>query len=151
MATITATTEAVASRLRGLLTAGRLLLAVINTNPVVASRPRVGRWGTYYNKTYANWMKDAKVEVVQQEGSKVPFDGPCFVHVEQIVEKPRTSKLAYPRGDVDNYAKGPLDLVTKSQKLWKDDNQIVAMSCIKRFAEPGEQPRSNIYVHPLEG
>lgn len=147
---MTATTKSLLDRLRNLVTAIRMQVAVINTNPVVASRPRVGRWGVYYNKTYATWMKEAKVEVLQSEGDE-PFDGPCYVHVEQIVEKPKTSKLAYPRGDVDNFAKGPLDLITKSGKLWRDDNQIVALTCVKRFAKEGETPRSIIHVHQLEG
>lgn len=126
---------------------GAYMTAQIAVAPVVASRPRVGRWGVYYNKTYANWMKAA--EVTGDDLRR--FDGPCAVIIEQIVEKPKTSKLDYPRGDIDNFAKGPLDVITKSEKLWADDVQIVSLTAFKRFANPGETPRSLIHIIPLEG
>ena len=127
--------------------AGAVMVVTINTAPVVASRPRVSRWGVYYNKTYANWLKTAKVEGKDLRR----FDGPCIITVEQVVEKPRTTKLASPNGDIDNFAKGPLDLITKSELAWVDDKQIVAMTAIKRFANPGETPRSIITIMPIEG
>ena len=117
----------------------------IDIPPVVASRPRVTRWGTYYGKKYTQWRKDAEETI---ETSMSTITDPCVVVVEQVVEKPKTSKLSFPRGDVDNYAKAPLDAMTKKD-YWTDDNLILGMFASKRFAEPGETPRTevSIYVH----
>lgn len=117
----------------------------IDIPPVVASRPRVGRWSTYYGKNYTQWMKDAD-EVIETSLSTITY--PCVVVVDQIVKKPKTSKLSFPRGDVDNYAKAPLDAMTKKE-YWTDDNLILGMYAAKRFAEPSEHPRTevSIYVH----
>lgn len=114
-------------------------------NPVPASRPRVTRWGTYYGKNYASWIK-AAMEKVKDAGNTI--GNHCTVLVEQIIEKPRTSKLDFPRGDVDNYAKAPTDILTKKQ-YWTDDDLITGLWTSKRFAEKGEEPRTEvtIYVH----
>lgn len=118
---------------------------IIDIPPVVASRPRVTRWGTYYGKKYTQWRKDAEQVI---ETSLDTITNPCVVVVDQIVEKPKTSKLSFPRGDVDNYAKAPLDALTKKD-YWTDDNIILGLYTSKRFAEPGETPRTevSIYVH----
>lgn len=77
-----------------------------------------------------------------------PIESFCTVLVEQIVEKPKTSKKMFPRGDVDNYAKAPTDILT-SKKFWMDDDLITGLYTSKRFAEAGEEPRTEvtIYVH----
>lgn len=117
----------------------------IDIPPVVASRPRVTRWGTYYGKKYTAWRKEAD-EVIKTALSTV--SSPCSVIVNQIVQKPKTSKLTFPRGDVDNYAKAPLDALTK-KNYWTDDDIITGLWTSKRFADPGETPRTevSIYVH----
>lgn len=117
-------------------------------NPVPASRPRVTRWGTYYGKNYTAWRK-AAMELIKD--SKESISDPCTVLIEQIVEKPKTSKKKYPRGDVDNYAKAPADILTK-KNFWDDDDLITGMWTSKRFAEEDEEPRTEvtIYVHKEE-
>jgi Holliday junction resolvase RusA-like endonuclease len=125
------------------------LSALVGLAPVPASRPRVSRWGTYYAKNYAGWMKSA-AKLLGGEGDGAT-DAPLMVLVEQVVEKPRTSKLAFPRGDVDNFAKGPLDAITKAGRVWKDDNQIVGLVVFKRFAEKGEEPGTRVDYVQLQG
>lgn len=125
-----------------------MLSLVIGGEPVPASRPRVTRFGTYYGKNYTKWMKDSWHYVSSLDS--LPTDRPIIVMLEAVVTKPRTSKLSHPRADVDNYAKGPLDLITKAAKetgrgVWEDDRQIVFMGISKRFAEPGEDPGFKIY------
>lgn len=117
-------------------------------NPVPASRPRVTRWGTYYGKKYTEWRK-AAMDLIKESNNTI--GGYVTVLVEQIVEKPRTSKLKFPRGDVDNYAKAPTDILTKKQ-FWTDDDLITGLWTSKRFAEPDEEPRTEvtIYVHQEE-
>lgn len=88
---------------------------VFDLAPVPASRPRVGKFGTYYAKSYADWMKEAA----------------GFV------------KAAL---DVDNYAKGPLDVITKSGKVWGDDKQVVSLRVSKRYTEPGEAPHTKTTI-----
>lgn len=117
----------------------------IDIPPVVASRPRVTRWGTYYGKKYTAW-KDQADKTLKTSMSTITQ--PCTVVVEQVVKKPKTSKLTYPRGDTDNYAKAPLDALTKKE-YWTDDDLVINLIASKRFAEPQETPRTevSIYVH----
>jgi Holliday junction resolvase RusA-like endonuclease len=114
-------------------------------NPVPASRPRVTRWGTYYAKTYTDWRKQAMALIKEQSET---IGNHVTVLVEQIVSKPKTSKKLFPRGDVDNYAKAPTDILT-TKKFWKDDDLITGLWTSKRFAEVDEEPRTEvtIYVH----
>ncbi len=114
-------------------------------NPVPASRPRVTRWGVYYGKNYTAWRK-AAMDLIKQ--NKDTIKDHCTVLVEQIVQKPKTSKKMFPRGDVDNYSKAPLDILTKKE-FWEDDDLITGMWSSKRFADPDEDPRTevSIYVH----
>ena len=121
--------------------------------PVPASRPKVGRWGTYYGKNYAAWKNKADQLLREQAVSNIvnePVTGPLIVLVEQVCKKPRTTKRHWPVGDVDNHAKGPLDAVTRSSLGWIDDDQIIALMVIKRFAEQDEEPRSIIRWSPIQ-
>ncbi len=46
---------------------------------------------------------------------------------------------------MDNFSKGPLDLLTKTESVWNDDRQIVFLATAKRFAEEGEEPGFKIW------
>ena len=128
---------------------GSLVLPfLIAINPVPASRPRVTRWGTHYSKNYTQWMKQAG-EYIPSKGNK-PFTGPVMVLLEHVVEKPKTTKKMWPRGDVDNYSKGALDAITKAESVWHDDDQVVALFVTKRFTEPGEDPGTHVTVMEVE-
>lgn len=99
-------------------------------NPVPASRPRVTRWGTYYSKTYKNWMAIADDSIPT---ATYQFEGLVKVHVDFYVVKPKSSKLSRPRGDIDNYLKAILDAVTK-KGYWLDDDEIVHLTATKQFS-----------------
>ncbi len=121
-----------------------------NINPVPASRPRVTRWGTYFNKTYANWKKIAE-EQAKEFLFIEKFKYALFVvTVESVIQKARTSKLSTPTPDVDNLAKGPLDAITKAQTVWADDKQIVGLLTTKRFALADEEPHTQVTVYRAE-
>lgn len=116
--------------------------------PVPASRPRVGRFGAYYGKNYEQFRKQA--QPIANRADFAPTDRPLTVHVECIALKPKTGKLRFPRGDVDNYVKGPLDVMTKSGNFWIDDDQVVELTVTKRYCHDGEDPGIHIYYQPLE-
>jgi len=120
-----------------------LIEFALEVPPYPASRPRVSRWGTYYGKKYQDFLNKAGTAALGYKGLKV--EGPVVVFIENIVPKPKTTKREYPRGDVDNYAKGVLDVMTKSEKFWEDDDQVLILIVGKRFAEPDEEPRVNLY------
>jgi Holliday junction resolvase RusA-like endonuclease len=154
-ATRTTTTAAITEVLSGYLSNMRrragagLLTFILNLSPVPASRPRVGRFGTYYPKTYEKWRAEAEKQAAAFEIPET-LTGPLHVLIENVVAVPKTSKLDYPRGDVDNYAKGPLDALQKATDLFADDNQVVLLTVAKRFAEPGEEPSTTLHVYELE-
>jgi Holliday junction resolvase RusA-like endonuclease len=114
--------------------------------PVPASRPRVTRWGTFYLKTYSEWMAKAK-KLIGSGTLTFHEKTPLFVIVESVSTKARTSKLTYPRYDVDNTAKAVLDVVTKVSGWWYDDDQIVLLTSSKRFAAKGEAAHSNVHIY----
>jgi Holliday junction resolvase RusA-like endonuclease len=117
--------------------------------PVPASRPRVTRWGTYYGKTYKEWMKAAALWLEKKEFnvSRDYFTGELFVRLSHVIQKARTSKREWPRGDVDNYAKATLDAITKAEIMWHDDDQVVSLVTSKRYAVLGDVPGTLVEVY----
>lgn len=124
----------------------------IPVNPVPASRPRVTKWGTYYAKTYKNWMAEAlKVTIEEPPAPQLSelLLGPLRVHLSFLVKKPITTKRDFPRGDLDNYEKAVLDHITKHCNVWVDDDQVVQLSSRKRFATSNEKPGILVMVWSL--
>lgn len=150
MTTVTATSE-LARKLKTALkrTLGAVLLSsFLQLAPIPASRPRVSRWGVYYSKNYTDWQKEA--ERLMADLNAQYSDKPVVLFLEHIVPAPKTkSKSGFPRGDIDNYSKAPMDALTKVGKLWKDDTQVVGLVAFKRFAEPNEEPGTVIEAFPL--
>ena len=112
---------------------------VINVNPVPASRPRVTKWGTFYGKNYEKFRREVRNQIHSHKGKNL--FGPIVALVEIICPQPKTVERLFPRGDVDNFAKGPLDSLTSQGSFWEDDDQIVLLEVVKRFVEDKEQPR----------
>lgn len=77
------------------------------------------------------------------------FDKPCVVWAEVIAALPKTVQREVPNGDVDNYAKGPLDSLTKAQRAYLDDELVVGLWISKRYPEEGEEPGAHLHVFPL--
>jgi Holliday junction resolvase RusA-like endonuclease len=107
-----------------------------SVEPVPASRPRVSRWGTYYGKRYEKFRRDMRevLRTIELE----PLDGELVATLEFLVSPPKTTKRSHPRGDIDNYIKGPLDSMTHHGGFWRDDDQIVKITATKRFTHEGE-------------
>lgn len=108
-------------------------------NPVPAARPRVSRWGTYYPKTYKQWRAAAEKALAGTMNGEAPFEGPLYFMSTFYVERPKTTKRLWPRGDNDNFLKAIQDALTVAG-WWHDDDQIVDSYERKRFAEPGMEP-----------
>lgn len=85
----------------------------------------------YSSKEYQAWLKEAG----QQLRGVVPqyFEGPVSVDLRFDVQRPKTTKLAAPAPDVDNYAKAVLDALTKDGRFWSDDSQVVELRAIKAW------------------
>lgn len=114
--------------------------------PLPASRPRVTKWGTYIAKPYKAWL-DAAGKYLKTVNVSIP-PGHLAVVVEFVCTKARTSKLTTPKGDIDNYAKAPLDAITHAG-LWEDDKWITHLTASKRFAAPGEVAHTSLKVYRL--
>lgn len=115
-------------------------------DPVPASRPKVSRWGVYYGKTYKNWKQLAEDYLAPGDTGIAPTDG-VLVVIIAVAKRAKTSKAVFPNGDVDNFAKGPMDVITKATGYWGDDKQVTWLLSGKRFAEPGEEPRTEVHIY----
>lgn len=111
--------------------------------PVPASRPRVGRWGTFYTEPYKSYKK-AIGEWFKQNFAGPVLAGALTVSIEAIGARPKTTILAFPRPDVDNYAKATLDAMNKT--VFKDDTQVQKLVVTKRWARKGEAAATKITV-----
>ena len=105
--------------------------------PIPASRPRVTRWGTYYGKRYEKFRTDMRQAL--QFTKLSPLSGDLWIELEFIVPPPKTVKRTTPRGDIDNYVKGPMDSMTKHEGFWNDDDQIVHLEASKRYQKKDEK------------
>lgn len=117
---------------------------LLHLDPVPASRPRFRvvnmKSGksfvhTYHAGRYKKFLEDAEQAIPPCD----PFDQlPGHVRVEIVihVQKPKTSKLSRPRGDLDNYVKGILDVLTR-RGYWLDDDEITVLIAEKFFTTSG--------------
>lgn len=102
----------------------------------------------YSPKDYATWQKEVGAALAKVDASF--FDGPVKVTVDCFGTRPKSSKLLFPRSDVDNYAKGILDVITKDGRFWNDDSQVGDLSVRKRWGEPGEAGYVTVSIEDVE-
>lgn len=119
-------------------------------DPMPAPRVRcVARGGfasAYSPKEYTVW-KDAVIALIRDAvPAGTPAAGPVSVTLDVQATRPRTSKLAHPSPDVDNYAKGVLDAVTQSERCWVDDKQVTHLTVSKRWAPEGSPPGIRVSI-----
>lgn len=118
----------------------------LDIDPCPASRPRWSKFGVYYSKNYQKFRQLAQ-KIADDWSAQDKFEGPVAVLLENVCKRPKTGKKLWPKGDVDNYSKGPMDVMTKSDlgSFWNDDDQVVWMTATKRYAEPGEEAHVTVY------
>jgi Holliday junction resolvase RusA-like endonuclease len=110
---------------------------------------RIGRNRVFPGKLYAAFQAECVKQLSQWTNLKPALEGPLVVAMEFVCTRPKTSKREWPRGDVDNLLKGPMDALTKIG-AWHDDDQVQVAYPTKRYARPGEAAGVNIVIGRLK-
>ncbi len=80
--------------------------------------------------------------------AEVTYEGNLGVTLDLVAIKPKTTKRANPRGDIDNYIKAVLDALTK-KGYWIDDDQITELRAIKRWPDAHEEPHFTVRIEQV--
>lgn len=111
--------------------------------PVPASRPQMTKRGqTYYPARHRAYEQALRPLIDELEPYQFDFGVPWAVYAEFVLPRFKTSCHPFPRTDVDNLFKLPIDVMTSSGKFWKDDHEITEAHIYKRFARENEEPHS---------
>lgn len=119
------------------------MLLTVPLEPVPAARPRVSRWGTYYPAKYKNF-KTALGAWFRKNYTGGRLTSAFILSLRIVCTRPKTTKLAFPRPDVDNYAKGVMD--AGNEVLWEDDQLCTQLKVSKEWAAPGEPGRIELEI-----
>ena len=134
----------------------------IPAKPHAQPRIRVGKWGAFYPKEHLKIL-DETVEylidtsaIMRWEKTEAPVKitivsvckAPARLKKQVIIAGKRLFKPTKP--DIDNYAKFVLDAITKAGNIWVDDNQVVELVQRKFYAQPTEEPYTNIVIEILD-
>ena len=127
---------------------------VFDIAPVVASRPRVTRWGTYFAKKYSTFRQEFAELLTDYKA--VPLEGLLSVRLDFYVQLPKSmsnKKKLEKEGmhcdnnaDVDNYIKAALDSLEGHH--YNNDKQIVIIRARKYWSDNG---RIEFDYRELEG
>ena len=124
--------------------------------PTACPRPRVSKFGTYYPKTYKDFVKRAsgfieavhsnQIGLLQDEPLEIEcifiFNRPDYMHTKKY---PAERVAHTKRPDVDNLVKAIND-VLQATGVIKDDSQIYYLSCKKYYSAKDEGPSINIEI-----
>ena len=109
--------------------------------PVPCPRPKFNRrtGSTYYPARYSKWKVEASKKVralALKAGLMAPLGGPLVVGLTFVFPRPKTTKLQFPKPDLDNLSKSALD--AGNGILWNDDTQVTGLVANKSWAAPGD-------------
>lgn len=123
---------------------------LLDVEPMPSPRPRFRVIGKFASAYMPKNYKDHTAELVEQlqRISTEKFEGPLSVDLCVFVTKARTSKLLFPKPDIDNYEKTILDAITKAENIWHDDTQVVQLNSLKLFAAEENIPGYSVSIKP---
>lgn len=134
-----------------------ILQFTVPGRPIGSARPRVTKNGTFIPKRTKMYMND-----VRRSYSKAYyFDGPVFMEVYAYFPIPKSATkkerklieemdyLYTKRPDGDNIIKAVKDALNRN--AYNDDAQVVYESIIRKYAKPGEEPRTEVVLYDMEG
>lgn len=109
----------------------------IPLDPVAASRPRVARRGfAYYAEPYKSFKASLKAWLVANyTGEKITQ--PMSIKATFVAEQPKSTKLDFPKPDIDNYGKALLDAMND---VVMDDDWLVQVGTFRKEWAPKGKP-----------
>ncbi len=115
------------------LPSGEIIVPVNPVTKPVWKAHRNGHGGHWGSKTYYKWLEDAPQALEAAcEDVDILWE-PLDIQIDVRPAKPKTTKLPFPKGDVDNFSKAILDACTDI--LWIDDWQIRKEQINKEWSE----------------
>jgi Holliday junction resolvase RusA-like endonuclease len=109
-------------------------------DPMPAPRPRAAKRGKFisiYNpSSYTKW-KEGAAALLRAHAPVPPIATPVRVTVTFTCKRPKTTKLAAPKPDIDNYVKAFLDAMTDAE-WWADDTLVHHLVATKRWGARGD-------------
>jgi Holliday junction resolvase RusA-like endonuclease len=123
----------------------------LDVEPMPSPRPRFRVIGKFASAYMPKDYKDHTAKLIEQlqQIACEPREGPLDVDLTVWVTRPKTSKLAFPKPDIDNYEKTVLDAITKAGNLWIDDTQVVRLTSLKLWAPEGGHAGYAVSIKPL--
>lgn len=137
--------------------------------PVAQPRPRISTWG---GRGRAYTPTDHPIHAYRQAivlsargaaaaGRHEVTAGPVVLEILAVFGRPpshlakngspRATAPAFPpKNDASNVAKGIEDAITDSGVVWVDDDQVVDLRVVKRYAFKSEAPRTVITIRSPE-
>lgn len=120
--------------------------------PVPCPRPRMTRFGAiYYPAKYSHWKAAASRIIpglLWDAGLHSPINTEVQVSLHFFATRPRTTKLSYPKPDIDNYCKSVLDAL--NGHAWEDDSQVIYLHASKAWAPPNTPGHIQVVIAPLK-
>ena len=101
---------------------------------------------------------DAQLAEIARTHSLEPFAGRCSVVLQFYFQRPkshlRTNGMLKEHApsahtskpDLDNLAKLILDRITRNERFWRDDSQVVTLLAFKEYAAPEQKPGAWISI-----
>ena len=134
--------------------------------PVPQPRPRISTWGgrgrAYTPAHHPIHAYRQAVQLVAKSAAagRTLIDGPVALVVECVFGRPpshltkagtltKNAPAIPPKCDWDNLGKGVCDAITDAGNVWVDDELVVDGRVVKRYAEPGEAPRTRVSIRRL--
>lgn len=101
----------------------------------------------YSPADYKKWQEEAAGLLAEIDA--VYHEGPVEVVLTCYSTRPKTTKLNHPKPDVDNYAKGVLDVITKDGRFWHDDSQVQKLTVSKQWTDD-DSPLAGLHVTMMD-